>query len=223
MSSHELPIEAQIMSGIDYRIPVGESTLFYPCAGNDLQCPIECFSGVVKNFYFVDIREAGFPRLPERYSVVREHQQCAKNRSVFRCRDKETDNKFFVHRWRERAEVAIRDISSIGIFFFRGDNPVDGEGSSGVLWFGKTLFNEIQSRLANGGLIVTDGSNTTSDGPTEFAKFWHKRDIGASATSKVNAFEYAGREFACIGYVGEMYGPTLVWQMLTTSNKDVRE
>jgi len=222
-------MEKQIMSGIDFRIPVGESTLFYPCAGKDLQCPIECFSGVVKNFYFVDIqysvdiRQTGLPRLPKRYSVVRERQQCAKNRSIFRCRDKETGDEFFVHRWRDRAEVAIRDISSIGIFFFRGDNPVDGEGSSGILWFGKTLFNEVLSRLANGGLIVTDGSNTTPDGPTEFAKFWHKRDIGASATSKVNTFEYAGRAFACIGYVGEKYGPTLVWQTLTASNKDVRE
>jgi len=204
------------MSEIYYKLPVGGSTLFYPCAGNDLQCPIECFSNVVKNFYFVDIRQAGFPQLPERYSVIHERQQCAKNKFVFRCRDRETDREFLIHRWRGQAEVAIRDISSIGIFFFRGDNPVDGEGSSGVLWFGKTLFNEILSRLANGGLIVTDGSNTTHDGPREFAKFWHKRDIGVSARNRVNTCEYAGREFACVGYVGEKYGPTLVWQMLTS-------
>lgn len=206
------------MIDIAFQLPAGDSTLFYPCAGKDLQCPITCFSDKIRDFYFADIRRSGFPRLSDRYSVIRRDQPYAgdpkKVKDTFY--DKATGKEFYVHRWEDRGEAAIHEISSIGIFFFRGDNPVDGEGSSGVLWLGEPLFDEVLRRMAKGGLIVTDGSNTTSDGPKEFAEFWHKTDVGPSAVNRVKGFEYAGREFACIGYVGEKYGPTLVWQLKPT-------
>ena len=70
------------------------------------------------------------------------------------------------------------------------------------------------SKLPKGGLVVTDGSNSDSGGPRQFSKFYHNRDIGICAKDKAEDFEYEGREFACIGYIGEKYGPTLVWQVM---------
>ena len=205
MNEHELIT-------IDYKLEVSEPTLFYPCAGSELQLPIECFSDIVKNFYFVDTRRIRFPQLTDRYSIIGGNKRCVGNPENFR--DEKTDNTFRVHRWQERGEDAIKKIPSIGIFFYRGDNPVDGEGSSGVLWFGKELFDQILARLASGGLIVTDGSNPGPNGPKQFSEFYHNREIGPSVKDKATPFEYEGREFECIGYVGDRYGPTLVWQVL---------
>lgn len=228
------------MHKIDYKLKINQPTLFYPCSGNDLILPITCFSDVITNFYFVDIGGITSPcitnkpplsieytdksksshrarelQLGDRYSIV-EKIRCNEHPKCFRDTffDMETGRNFYVHRWTNKGEEAIKLIPSIGIFFYRGDNPVEGEGSSGVLWLGKDLFGQVLKKMSKGGLVVTDGSNNNHNGPRELSRFWHNNKIGESAKDKVKSFEYEGREFVCIGYIGEKYGPTLVWQLI---------
>ena len=187
---------------------IRNTALFYPCSGNDLGLPISLFAPVVSDFYFVDLR---MPRLPDMRHMAR--------RSTSR-RDDHPDefvhlaseSVFRVHRWQRHAEESLDDVLALGVFFFRGDNPVQGEGSSGVLWLGGDLFTRVLSLLVPGGLVVTDGSNPGPNGPSQLSAFYHNRDVGRAAVSEATPFEYSGRAFTCIGYVGEKNGPTLVWR-----------
>lgn len=118
-----------------------------------------------------------------------------------------------LHRIQKRAEEVVDDLPEIGVFFFRGDNPVDVEGSSGILWLGGTLFCRILQLLIPGGLVVTDGSNPGPGGPKHLSDFYHNRMIREEAVSAARAFEFEGRRFTCVGYVGGKNDPTLVWRV----------
>ena len=122
-------------------------------------------------------------------------------------------NEFRVHRRQHRAEDYLDELPELGAFFFRGDNPVEGEGSSGILWLGRRLFTRVLSKLLPGGLVVTDGSNLGPNGPERLSEFYHDREVGRTALSLAVPFEYKGRSFECIDYVGEKNGPTLVWRV----------
>jgi hypothetical protein len=89
---------------------------------------------------------------------------------------------------------------------------VNGEGSSGVLWLGGELFSRVLELLVPSGLVVTDGSNPGPGGPESLSQFYLNRKIRDGAVLEAVQFEYQGREFECVGYVGEKYGPTLVWR-----------
>ena len=104
-------------------------------------------------------------------------------------------------------------LPKLGVFFFRGDNPVHGEGSSGILWLGGDLFSRVLKLLIPGGLVVTDGSNPGPHGPKPLSAFYRKRNIGPRAIEKAVPFEYQDRRFTCIGYAGEKNGPTLIWHV----------
>jgi hypothetical protein len=193
----------------DVLAPIAATALFYPCSGDDLELPVSLFAPVVSDFVFADLR------MPRRLSLpnvapptVSSHQGARCATSVHEASGRE----FRVHRRQHRAEEVLDALPALGVFFFRGDNPVDGEGSSGVLWLGHDLFSRILRLIVPGGLVVTDGSNPGPNGPAALSAFYHNRNVGRAAVSRALPFEYEGRNFTCIGYVGERNGPTLVWR-----------
>lgn len=113
-------------------------------------------------------------------------------------------------------------IDSIGVFFYRGDSL--GEGGSGNLWLARDHLLEILSKLRNGGLIVTDGTNH-GRGEEYHHGSWDNRDYRSLwALTNSNAVESPdplpepfvdrlGNRFECVGYAGRGYGPTLIWQV----------
>ena len=55
----------------------------------------------------------------------------------------------------------LRSTERISVFFYRRDSPhPDGEGGSGVLWFGPVLLDLVLQRVVNGGILCTDFSNS---------------------------------------------------------------
>jgi hypothetical protein len=199
---HQLPSEVLA--------PIRHSVLFYPCSGQDLNAPIKLFAPAVSSFIFVDIRR---PRRPDLAGFARPLSKPRQAGGPDEFVHTDSGHEFRLHRIRNRAEEILDELPEIGVFFFRGDNPVNGEGSSGVLWLGGILFSRVLRLLIPGGLVVTDGSNPGPGGPSHLSDFYHNRNVRDSAMSAARAFEYEGRHFRCVGYVGEKNGPTLVWQV----------
>lgn len=196
----------------EYLEPLAGTALFYPCCGRDLKVPLELFASVLSDFYFVDLHcRPPLPKLPAGTELKLESQSDA---AADICVDRRSNREFRLHRWQRRGEDVLAELPNLGVFFFRGDNPVNGEGSSGVLWLGSDLFSRVLTRLVSGGLVVTDGSNPGPHGPTHLSDFYHDRTIRDGAVATAVPFDYLERKFACIGYVGMKYGPTLVWRVI---------
>lgn len=134
-----------------------------------------------------------------------------------------TNRKITIHRRRGYGYSAFRtekDISPLGVFFYRGDSM--GEGGSGNQWLAPDHLSEICERLIDGGLIVTDGSGSWHwDGSVR--KNWGYQDLPYSSMppeemiAAARPFTEVGCRFTCRGYVGHRYGPTLVWQVKKVS------
>lgn len=107
----------------------------------------------------------------------------------------------------------------LGVFFYRGDSL--GEGGSGILWNDAPLMERVMRKLVDGGLIVTDGSNpgegsnrsVSRHAPLLSAREMRTADhaLGMIGSSFKN---FVGRRLTCIGYAGQRYGPTLIWQVV---------
>jgi hypothetical protein len=136
-----------------------------------------------------------------------------------RFRDRELGRDIAANYWQARGEEVIEGLGTLGVFFYRGDTLGHGEGSSGVPWLGEELFAKVLDRLVDGGLVVTDGSNWSADGPRPLATFYEKLGIGDEAVARSEPFAWGGRRFCCVAYVGERYGPTLVWQVTRAANE----
>jgi hypothetical protein len=190
--------------------PLRGTALFYPCSGNDTELPIKLCAPYVADFYFVDLKRPKCPQLPG-FARMKVPSRQKGDPDVF-VHDVSGD-EFGVHRRQHRAEDHLDDLPELGAFFFRGDNPVVGEGSSGVLWLGGDLFSRVLTKLLPGGLVVTDGSNPGPNGPSRLSDFYHNRKVGRAALSFAVPFDYEGRRFTCVAYAGEKNGPTLVWRV----------
>lgn len=189
---------------------IADTALFYPGCGQDLTLPIQLFASAVSDFYFVDIRK---PRRPDLHDIAEPKPESRQLLGSNTFLHRGSNREFRLHRWQGRGEEAIAELPNLGVFFFRGDHPVNGEGSSGVLWLGGELFSRILGLLVPRGLVVTDGSNPGPGGPAHLSDFTCKREIQDRATAAAVPFDYQGRKFTCVGYVGERYGPTLVWRV----------
>jgi len=189
---------------------IADTALFYPGCGPDVMVPIQLFASVVSDFFFVDIKR---PRCPALRDIAKRKPKNGALATTDAFLHRVSNREFRIHRWERRGEEAIAELPRLGVFFFRGDNPVDGEGSSGVLWLGGELFSKILTLLVPGGLVVTDGSNPGPRGPVHLSDFYHNREIRDGAIRAAVPFDYDGRNFTCVGYVGERYGPTLVWRV----------
>lgn len=193
----------------DHLRAIEGTALFYPCCGDDLGVPVRLFSPVVAAFYFVDVRRPRRSSVPETdlIPISRTHSP-----GCGRFQDRVTGNQFDLCRWKARGEDAFADVERLGVFFHRGDTLANGEGSSGVPWLGREWLTKILGKLVPGGLLVTDGSNCPTDGPQELSQFQLDRTVGSKAATRTKSFEFSGRLLSCIGYVGERYGPTLIWK-----------
>ncbi len=199
---HQLPSEVSAR--------VRNTALFYPCSGNDLDVPIRLLAPAVSDFFFVDIRKPRRPTLAGfAHQILRPRNFGGPDIFVH----DESGREFRLHRIQHRAEEFLDELPEIGVFFFRGDYPVDGEGSSGILWLGSTLFSRVLRLLIPGGLVITDGSNPGPGGPRPLSDFYRDRKIGEAAASTARTFQFEGRSVRCVGYAGEKNGPTLVWQV----------
>ena len=119
----------------------------------------------------------------------------------------------------------------LGIFFFRGTS---NEGGSDHSWVYSreqrildldnpiTLIDKLVSILPDGGLIVTDVSNSqpgredlgTSDEYRSFCQFTNSKLTCEEAFELAKPFtDHSGNKFASIGHAGQRNGPTLIWQI----------
>ena len=229
---------------------VNNSTLFYPCSGNDLSVPIELFAPFITDFWFVDrgyftpghqdtkryqldlpadvikptIKDSNLYKFidktivgrPSGTSTVRTIKPCVLTEQYLHL---PTGLEFRIHRRRGYGFCGFRkEIRSLGVFFYRGDSM--GEGGSGNLWLNPKHLNNICDKLIDGGLIVTDGSNHGKDrnGSILGENYWAKHPIpGKEAMDCSRSFtDDMGRQFNCVGYAGNGYGPTLIWQVHKT-------
>lgn len=129
---------------------------------------------------------------------------------------------FRIHRRRGYGFSALRkEITSLGVFFYRGDS--EGEGGSGNLWLASDHISDVLKKLVDGGLIVTDGSQHGRTHAKNYAKeyeeLWKYRKCSMDVKEIKKIIESArftdeeGRTFTCVGYAGHRYGPTLIWQV----------
>jgi hypothetical protein len=100
----------------------------------------------------------------------------------------------------------------------RGDSAQFGEGGSGAFFLAKmcsdyepigNLFDKLSRKLADRALIVSDGSNCRISG----VRKWRCEESGLDAFTEAQSqdFEQWGWNWKCVGYLGDPYGPTLVW------------
>jgi hypothetical protein len=201
-------------------------SLFYPCSGDDVVTPIKAFSPYLSDFWFVDIRSVN-PSLIEKrcgYRLVDSHNErvegeTLRRREPFRItvnhevyRNISIGAEIRVHRCCGRGYDAFRVLfknksQKISVFFYRGDSM--GEGGSGFYWLRRGRLRNLLEVLEDGGLIVSDGSNAMR----RLAVF-HSGDsmTGSEAFSEAETFRFANRQFQCVGYLDNRYGPTLIWQ-----------
>jgi len=87
-----------------------------------------------------------------------------------------------------------------------------GEGGSGQVWLGKSLFPFMLTRLLDGGLIVTDGSWAGVYGEN-FAKYPWCPILKQDGNEIVESFQFAGRNFKRLKMIGKKNGPIVAWQV----------
>jgi hypothetical protein len=130
-----------------------------------------------------------------------------------------------VNRHRRRGPSALRkEITSLDVFFYRGDSDDGGSGtnwlSAAPRWFRhhrRPLFYEVLDKLVDGGLVVTDGSMGDDYANNPYRGL---RQVKAACTcgpeivAQVAPFtDLRGNRFECVGFAGQRYGPTLIWQV----------
>ncbi len=241
-------------------VSLADTALFYPCSGRDLDVPIRLFSPTVPEFWFVDrgyftpghqdTKRYGFDRSADEvvpllekdadYQLLRTDIEgmpswILNNRDIEPCILTETyrhlpsGKTVKIKRRRGYGFSAFRnDIRQIGVFFYRGDSQ--GEGGSGNLWLNSDHIDEICSKLIDGGLLVTDGSQQSggSDSSSRaehypLAQYHGSRSRSMSPEELVSSTkpftDSKGRTFTCIGYAGERYGPTLLWRVKRANSR----
>jgi hypothetical protein len=148
-----------------------------------------------------DMRYPGIARLTESY------------------RHRDTSEEFQVIRSNNDARREFDNLPrQLGVFFYRGDGL--GEGGSGILWNDAPLLDRMLDKLVNGGLLVTDGSNSGGADGSHFVRetpvLSARRMRTAKEAAKFLGYSFKndyGRRLTCIGYAGQRYGATLIWQV----------
>lgn len=156
---------------------LGDGALFYPCAALDTKLVAEVFSDLVDSIYLCDVhrpRGLGFIRsgvskttIPNHFGdyfwvphVGRVFQETRSEILTFPrvLGDALAPVNYCVG---DAVHFFLQSMGSISVFFYRSDSPIpDGEGGSGVLWFGPVLLDLVLQRVVNGGILCTDFSNS---------------------------------------------------------------
>jgi hypothetical protein len=113
---------------------------FYPCCGLDIKRPLELLRPYADEVIFCDINKSLLPRW----------QRCVNTTAASGPRPS------FL---RDDVREAISRVALISVLFYRRDSS--GEGGSGVFVLGDSFLPHILRRFpVEGGLIITDGSNS---------------------------------------------------------------
>lgn len=120
-----------------------------------------------------------------------------------------------VLRYRQDGLAAFLELDRISVFFLRRDSM--GEGGSGQEWFQPKLFDLILEKLADGGLLVTDGSGAPNNAGRDALPWnglWRNGNRRRESRNvPPRDFKYSGRTFECLGGCGQGYGPVYAWQV----------
>jgi hypothetical protein len=131
-----------------------------------------------------------------------------------------TGSMITVNKRRGYGFSAFRNVmSTIGVFFYRGDSQ--GEGGSGNHWLKKEHIREVLAKLSDNGLMVLDGSDGLPYRRKtfgEYSSFWRYQDDNFTSQQEIKerckSFrDTRGNAFECVGFAGRRYGNTLVWQL----------
>ncbi|PKL84540.1 MAG: hypothetical protein CVV22_12425 [Ignavibacteriae bacterium HGW-Ignavibacteriae-1] len=226
-----------------YITQIQDGVLFYPCSGYDVKLPISLFAPYVNQFIFADLceyRNLKNPKfkelinLPSNYklqkSVIKgavesDFTQHWNYRSIepgvrdFKYYDKNTQHRVSVLFRRGYGIYALRDlVSELDVFFYRGDSM--GEGGSDARWNTRPSISCTLSKLKDGGLYITDGSNCLQR-EYSFLKNYQNEYNKKEYPPGRDYFDKSGNMFSCVGEIGPRYGPTFVWKV--TKNKDFND
>lgn len=118
-----------------------------------------------------------------------------------------------IFRYVQDGIVTLLSLSNISVFFYRGDSH--GEGGSSQWWLGPQIFNLILSKLVDGGIIVTDGSNPDQNLlNVEYNQLWINSHLMRNSIIKEpKSFIYKDRSFVLLGECGHRYGQVYAWQV----------
>jgi len=194
---------------LEIDLPLG--SLFYPCCGSDIEQAVRAFGRCVTDCHFADPynpphgrsrRASGFKPVfvPHVETVVvggHEHKLIDG-----------TSCPVYSHE-KDGLLTLIEDVPLLSIFYYRGDSY--GEGGSNQRWLEPVLFHTVLARLLDGGLITTDGPNCGS-GRNDKSVPWSSLCGGGAKGDK---FEYARREFVCVGELNDspQRGRVRMWQV----------
>jgi hypothetical protein len=207
-------IKRYTAAGLD--LPKG--ALFYPCCGSDVEVPISEFADCVESFHFADpfnppglpysrARAAEFISVPYVGTVV--GLLSAPVRRTLR------GHSTIVHA-SDGLLALHHHIPDLSIFYYCGDST--GEGGSNQLWLNPVLFHYVLSRLYDGGLIVTDGSNCGyTDFDLDIIAPWN-RFAGLPPFSDASIgdnIQYLNRTFTYVGALdrGQERKPLGIWSV----------
>lgn len=134
-----------------------------------------------------------------------------------RCAD---GRQFTVIRRRGFGQYAIRELAdrSVGVFMHRGDSL--GDGGSNTYYLANrrrdheplsNLFSKLAVKLADRALIISDGSNTRKRFINRYHFCTEIEGSHAYEREKDRTHFFGGFTWKCVGYLGNRYGPTLVW------------
>jgi hypothetical protein len=149
-----------------------------------------------------------------------------KNRDIEPCILTETyrhigmNKEIRIHRRRGYGYSAFRheNINPLGVFFYRGDSA--GEGGSGNLWLKQERIESVCSKIIDGGLFVSDGSDGSMYRRRSgvYREIYRRdkpsADIHQLIKSRKSFTDKGNRVFFCVGYAGDRYGPTMIWQIM---------
>lgn len=144
-------------------------TAFYPCCGRDIETPLKLLHDFVDHVVFCDIS-----------SIAEEHHK----KVIGRMPRKVPSSKFIVGS----AHNVISMLQRIDVLFYRCDSG--GEGGSDAIILGNQYLQFVLDRMPlEGGLIITDGSNsrqsnfekmTRHNGLIKFG--WHMGPLATTPT-----------------------------------------
>lgn len=200
--------------------------LFYPSAGSDILVPICEFTPYIDEFWFSDVSYTIDKPLLEHADYHRDSTTRSQlsgltlRRSLpFRI---QVSSERYIHvptgrvfvanaccgRGYDCFRAAFKEPAKLlSVFFYRGDSQ--GDGGSGFSWLRRPIIKYVFAQLDRHAIIVSDGSNAMA----KLSKFHRDSAIGSDAVRKCESFDVCGRHLKCIGYVGDRYGPTLVWSV----------
>jgi hypothetical protein len=115
-------------------------TAFYPCCGKDIEIPLRILNKFVERVIFCDIKDDIFKRFKINTN---------KSNNIFK------NTRFITGGVQE----VIKCLQRIDVLFYRCDS--EGEGGSNLKVLGNDFLQMVLGRMPlEGGLIITDGSNS---------------------------------------------------------------